>query len=88
CVAGRAYCGSISRVLDPTGTVPGTLAIHFEFYPHNDTTLPPLETIVAAEGGPGYSTTGSRDGYLGLFAPLRDRHDMLLVDERGTGKSE
>lgn len=43
---------------------------------------------MAAEGGPGYATTGSRDGYLGLFAPLRDRRDILLVDERGTGKSQ
>jgi pimeloyl-ACP methyl ester carboxylesterase len=39
------------------------------------------------EGGPGYPSTLSRDGYLDLFAPLRDRRDMLLVDQRGTGKS-
>ncbi len=41
----------------------------------------------AQEGGPGYSTTGSRDGYVRLFAPLRDRRDILLVDKRGTGRS-
>ena len=81
------YCGSIPRALDPSGVVPGTLAIHFEFYPHSDVTQPMLETIVAVEGGPGYATTGSRDGYLGLFAPLRDRRDMLLVNLRGTGNS-
>ncbi|MFI5114552.1 MAG: alpha/beta fold hydrolase [Terriglobales bacterium] len=88
CVGGRAYCGSIERPLDPSGTVAGTIKIGFEFYPHTDNSQPPLEAIVAEEGGPGYATTGSRDGYLALFAPLHDRRDILLVDDRGTGRSQ
>ncbi len=47
----------------------------------------PLETLVATEGGPGYPATLSRDGYLALFEPLRRRHDVLLMDNRGTGQS-
>ena len=88
CPDAAAYCGSVPRTLDPTGIVRGTIDIHFEYYPHSDTLQDPLEPIMAAEGGPGYATTGSRNQYLGLFAPLLDRRDLLLIDERGTGKSQ
>ena len=40
------------------------------------------------EGGPGYSSTGSRDYYLAIFDALRDRRDVLIVDKRGTGRSD
>ena len=49
---------------------------------------PALGTMLAIEGGPGFSTTDSRDSYLKLLAPLRARRDLLLVDLRGTGLSE
>ena len=65
----------------------GTLHIGYERYPHRNTALSPLEPIVAIAGGPGYPTTLSRDYYLPLFRPLMDRHDLLLVDLRGTGRS-
>jgi pimeloyl-ACP methyl ester carboxylesterase len=81
------YCGSFPRPLDPSGGVPGTIDIGFEFYPHTDTADPGLGTIIAQEGGPGYSTTGSRDGYVRLFTPLRDHRDIVLIDKRGTGRS-
>jgi pimeloyl-ACP methyl ester carboxylesterase len=81
------YCGAFRRPLDPSGTRPGTLTIGFEWYPRRDQARPALGTIVAQEGGPGFSTTGSRDGYVRLFDHLRDRRDILLMDKRGTGKS-
>jgi pimeloyl-ACP methyl ester carboxylesterase len=80
------YCGTLSRPLDPTGRVPGSIDIGFEFYPHTDAGAR-AGTILAQEGGPGYSTTGSRDGYVRLFTPLRTRRDILLVDKRGSGRS-
>ncbi len=80
------YCGSLSRPLDPTGRVAGSIAIGFEFYPHTDSGRA-AGTIIAQEGGPGYSTTGSRDGYVRLFTPLRTHRDILLIDKRGTGRS-
>ncbi len=43
---------------------------------------------MAAEGGPGYPTTGSREDFLSLFKPLRQTHDVLLMDNRGTGRSD
>jgi len=83
----RAYCGRITRPLDPTAKTPGEIDIRFEWYPRRDGGRPSLGTIVAAEGGPGYPSTGSRSYYLPIFAPLLDRRDFLLVDSRGTGKS-
>jgi len=88
CPTIQAYCGSLTRPLDPAGQVPGTIDIAFEFYPHLDASQPAAGTIVAVEGGPGYPSTGSRAGYFDLFYPLLDTRDLLLVDNRGTGKSQ
>jgi pimeloyl-ACP methyl ester carboxylesterase len=88
CQVTPAYCGSLSRPLDPAGQVPGAIQIGFEFYPHLNASQPAGGTIVAVEGGPGYPSTGSRAGYLLLFYPLLDTNDLLLVDNRGTGKSQ
>jgi len=81
------YCGSITQPLDRSGGTPGTVTVGFEYYPHTNTYGPSEGVIIAQEGGPGYSTTGSRDGYVRLFTPLRDRRDILLIDKRGTGRS-
>jgi len=81
------YCGTLREPLDRTGAIPGKVNIGFEFYPHTDRSRPSLEPILAQEGGPGLSTTGSRDGYVRLFTPIRDRHDIVLIDKRGTGRS-
>ena len=88
CLGAPAYCGHLLRTMDPKGTIAGRIDIGFQFYPHLDSSVPALETIVATEGGPGYSTTGTRHSYVELFRPLMDRHDLLLMDDRGTGTSE
>jgi pimeloyl-ACP methyl ester carboxylesterase len=62
----------------------GTIPVNFEWYPAEQ---PPVGTIVAMEGGPGYPSTGSRDYYLELFAGLQRSRNLLLVDNRGTGGS-
>ena len=81
------YCGSISRPIDPSGVTPGKIAVGFEYYPRRDTAHARLGTILPQEGGPGYSSTGTRDYYLAIFDALRDRRDVLIVDKRGTGLS-
>lgn len=88
CPAVPAYCGHLTRPLDPAGQVPGTIDIGFELYPRGNWPEPSGGTIVAAEGGPGYATTGSAYGYLALFRPLLQDHDLLLMDNRGTGLSQ
>jgi pimeloyl-ACP methyl ester carboxylesterase len=80
------WCGTLPRPLDPRGNVPGSLLAYFEYYPHRSPG-PAAGTLVAAEGGPGYPTTGSREEFLALFGPLRAAYDVLLMDNRGTGRS-
>ncbi len=81
-----ARCGRIERLIDVRRPALGTITIGFELHPRRLAGRSD-GTVVAQEGGPGYSTTGSRDDFLALFEPLRARHDVLFVDARGTGRS-
>ena len=83
----NGYCGSIQRALDPRGAVRGTITIGFEYYPRFDQNSPALGTLLPQEGGPGYPSTGTRNAYLNIYGPLRERRDILIVDKRGTGTS-
>ncbi len=86
CDTGAPWCATLSRRLDPAGVVPGKIDIYFEFYPHSEAG-PSTGTLVATEGGPGYPATDTRDEYLELFRPLRAKRDVVLMDNRGTGRS-
>jgi pimeloyl-ACP methyl ester carboxylesterase len=81
-----AWCGRLARPLDATGKVAGAIEIAFEYYPARGAG-PRRGTLVATEGGPGYPATGSREAYLALYEPLRGDHDVVLMDNRGTGRS-
>jgi pimeloyl-ACP methyl ester carboxylesterase/DNA-binding beta-propeller fold protein YncE len=87
CAHAQAYCGSIARPLDPTGNVSGTTPIGFTWLPRRNANQPSAGTILAMEGGPGYPSGGSLSAYARLFAPLLRDRDLLLVDDRGTGRS-
>ena len=58
--------------LDPTGGIKGTITIGFEYYPRFDQSTPARGTLLPQEGGPGYSSTGTRDAYLNIFGALRE----------------
>ncbi|MHB8506416.1 MAG: alpha/beta fold hydrolase [Acidimicrobiales bacterium] len=66
----------------------GRFTIRFAVFPHTDRSIPPLEPIVAMEGGPGYPSIGSAGSYLFLIGSLHRRHDLILMDQRGTGASD
>jgi pimeloyl-ACP methyl ester carboxylesterase len=87
CARVPAYCGSIVRALDPAHAVPGTIRVGFTWLPRSGRGTPATGTILAMEGGPGYPSGGSFDAYLNLFRPLLRSRNMLLVDDRGTGRS-
>jgi len=42
---------------------------------------------VAFEGGPGYGSIGSASTYLFMLGKLHRRHDLIVMDQRGTGSS-
>jgi pimeloyl-ACP methyl ester carboxylesterase len=81
-------CGDITVPLYWSAPRRGSLIVHFEEYLHTDSRLPPLQPIVAMEGGPGYPSTGSAASYLFMIGSLRQRHDLILMDQRGTGGSD
>jgi pimeloyl-ACP methyl ester carboxylesterase len=81
------YCGQLRRPLDPNGAIKGAVTIGFEYYPRFDRSTASRGTLLPQEGGPGYSTTGTRDAYLNIFGALREHRDVLMIDKRGTGTS-
>jgi pimeloyl-ACP methyl ester carboxylesterase len=83
-----ASCGRLEVPFDPRSPELGTTSVGFVLYPRLREDLPSLGTIVAVEGGPGYSTVASRWSYRDLYRPLLGRRSLLLVDLRGTGRSD
>jgi pimeloyl-ACP methyl ester carboxylesterase len=88
--ATRFRCGRITvpavRGLPDLGDQP----IFFAVLPRHETKKPPVGTIFAVEGGPGYASTNfdSAKSYKAVFGPLLRRRDLVLVDQRGTGHSQ
>jgi pimeloyl-ACP methyl ester carboxylesterase len=87
-VVARAYCGHLDRPWEPGDPAAGTVRVGFAFRPARDQDRPALGTYVPHEGGPGYSTTGTGASYAAMYGPLLNRHNLLLVDQRGTGRSD
>ena len=82
-----ARCGRIRVPLHRTDPSGPRLTVRFRVYPRTDRARPAAEPIVAVEGGPGYGSIDSGGSYRFLLGPLRRDHDLILVDNRGTGRS-
>ncbi len=80
-------CGTIEVPFERTDESYGTTDIGFAYRPRDDRSKPSLGPIFAVEGGPGYGSTGTGNAYRRLFGSLLDRHELVLVDMRGTGYS-
>ena len=79
-----AYCGHIRVALDYSSPASPQIRIGFRWLP---ATSGARGTILAVEGGPGYSSTGSQSLYRAMMGPLTRTRNLLLVDLRGTGTS-
>ncbi|MBM3667161.1 MAG: alpha/beta hydrolase, partial [Actinobacteria bacterium] len=80
-------CGRIEVPYERADPSLGTIGIGFAVRRREDRSRARLGTIFAAEGGPGYSSTGSAREYVATFGGLLERRDLVLVDMRGTGFS-
>lgn len=83
-----AVCGSLTVFEDRAARRGRTIDVHFiDIQAKHET----HRAIVFNPGGPGASATAMAgdfaDAATGMFAALRDSYDILLVDNRGTGKS-
>jgi pimeloyl-ACP methyl ester carboxylesterase len=83
----EARCGSVSVPVDRADPGLGTTSIGFAVVPRRDAGRPSLGTLVGP-GGPGTSLIDKATQVVATFAPLMDRRDLVLVDPRGTGRSD
>jgi pimeloyl-ACP methyl ester carboxylesterase len=86
CPEAGAVCGYLPVPLDRNHPKDGTIAIYFEVYPHTNPGSA-QSAILMNFGGPAGSTTDNRDYAQFLFASNLDVHDLLLIDDRGSGLS-
>jgi pimeloyl-ACP methyl ester carboxylesterase len=81
-------CGSVRVPFERQDESLGKAKIGFAVRARDDRDQPSRGAIFAAEGGPGYSSTGTANAYVKLFGDLLRRRELVLVDQRGTGHSE
>ncbi|HTU16112.1 MAG TPA: alpha/beta fold hydrolase [Solirubrobacterales bacterium] len=68
----------------------GKQKIGFAIRPRGDRSRPSKGAIVFIEGGPGYAATNfdSIKPMGAVFAPFLKRHELIAIDQRGTGLSK
>jgi len=82
----QAWCGSITR---PWGAGGGSLKVGFTVIAPAGADLQAIAgpPIVAMEGGPGYSSIDSAQGFAEMLGPILDDRVLVVMDARGTGRS-
>jgi pimeloyl-ACP methyl ester carboxylesterase len=84
--ADDAVCGHVDVPLDRRHPGAATIPIAFWLYPHSEPG--PAESVIMINwGGPGESTTAYSADTRRVLGAALGRHDLLLVDDRGRGRS-
>jgi hypothetical protein len=83
-------CGHIVTPMRRADPALGTTRVAFALRSRSERERPSLGTIVAMDGGPGYASSDApfARSLVAMLAPLLRRHDLVLFDERGTGRSD
>lgn len=83
------YCGGMGVPLDYSSKVSPRIHIGFEWLPatHLGRGKHAKGTLLAVEGGPGFSSIGTESAYAAMLGSLRQTRNLLLIDLRGTGIS-
>lgn len=84
--AQQVQCGEVQRPLDPAAPNGKQIAVHFVVLPAMDKNKAPDPVFLLA-GGPGQSAISVASYMQVVFDKLQRRHDLVFVDQRGTGKS-
>ncbi|MGH8196468.1 MAG: alpha/beta fold hydrolase [Woeseiaceae bacterium] len=82
----KAKCGVLPRPLDPQNPDSGTFDLHVAVVPALSLE-PELDPLVPIAGGPGQSSIEFYAAYWQAFEEIRRNRDIVLVDQRGTGRS-
>ncbi|MDE2277054.1 MAG: alpha/beta fold hydrolase, partial [Burkholderiales bacterium] len=81
-----ALCGQVPRPLDPSRPLGPQIAIHFALLPALARNPQP-DPVVFFAGGPGQSALELAGPISAMLARLSSRRDIVLIDQRGTGRS-
>lgn len=81
-----ARCADFVRPLDPDNPGAGDITLSVAVVPALSLE-PAKDPLVPVAGGPGQSTIRFYAGYAYAFERVRQHRDIVLVDQRGTGKS-
>ncbi|MEO5735345.1 MAG: alpha/beta fold hydrolase [Rubrivivax sp.] len=82
----QVLCGVVSRPLNPSRTDGVRIDIHFAVLPALARNRLP-DPVFFLAGGPGQSAIDLAGSISRLLARLNNRRDVVLVDQRGTGRS-
>lgn len=83
----KARCGVFERLLNPDD--PDSTVLKLQVAVVAALSLEPApDPFVPLAGGPGGAATDFYAGYAHAFEKVRRTRDILLIDQRGTGKSE
>jgi len=85
-IAGKAQCGNL-EVFENRATRKGRkISLKIIVLPATGPERSP-DPLFYIPGGPGSSATEDASGVAMLFARIRERHDLVFLDQRGTGGS-
>ncbi len=84
--AQQVQCGQIQRPLNPDAPAGKQISLHFIVLPAQDKNKAPDPVFLLA-GGPGQSAINVASWIQHVFEKLQRRHDLIFVDQRGTGSS-
>ncbi len=83
----EARCGTVAVPLERGNPASRQIGIHFTVFRHTNRKREPLTPVYVIYGGPGFAPSYSTEG-LFLLEPARRRHDLVVVDYRGEGRSD
>ncbi|HET9977092.1 MAG TPA: alpha/beta fold hydrolase [Burkholderiaceae bacterium] len=82
----EALCGHVTRPLDPSRPTGTTIQVHFAVLPALARNKKP-DPVLFFAGGPGQSAIDVAPAVAAMLARFTNRRDIVLIDQRGTGKS-
>lgn len=85
-ISNRSQCGFVNVAENPSQPNGKKIQIHYAVLPAVKP-LHPDEAFLAIAGGPGQSAIDNASSFESTFKKIRETRDILLIDQRGTGRS-
>jgi pimeloyl-ACP methyl ester carboxylesterase len=83
----EAQCGTLAVPEDPARPAGRRLALHVAWIPADDNGRTEPDPVFMLAGGPGQAASESYPQVAPAFAAVLEKRNVILVDQRGTGKS-